>query len=35
MHGTDDFKNYMKSAYTIETDTRVIAGVEYESTRKY
>ena len=25
MHGTDDFKNYMKSAYTIETDTRVIA----------
>ncbi len=25
MHGTDDFKNYMKSAYTIETETRVIA----------
>ena len=25
MHGEDDFKNYMKSAYTIETDTRVIA----------
>ena len=25
MHGEDDFKNYMKSAYTIETDNRVIA----------